>query len=69
MDGGLFVFGIVIVVMATGIIKQYLRAKQYAPSEDPKTQSRMEALERRIQTLERIVTDKGYDLKGEFDKL
>ena len=29
----------------------------------------MDTLEQRVQTLERIVTDKGYDLKREFDKL
>ncbi len=68
-DGQLFVLAIVIVVVAAGIIKHYMRLQENRPREDPQYQSRIDALEHRVQTLERIVTDKGYDLKREFDKL
>ncbi len=68
-NGQFFVLGIVIVVMAARIVRDYLRMKEARPREYPHYQARIDALERRMQTLERIVTDKGYDLKGEFDKL
>ncbi|MGA8278660.1 MAG: hypothetical protein WB784_10760 [Rhodanobacteraceae bacterium] len=32
-------------------------------------QARIDALEQRVKTLELIITDKGYDLKREFEKL
>ena len=67
--GQLFVLGIIIVVMAARIIRDYLRMKENRPRENPHYQTRIDALEHRMQTLERIVTDKGYDLKGEFDRL
>lgn len=68
-SGQLFVLGIIVVVMAAGIIKHYLRLQGRRPRENPQDRARIDALERRVQTLERIVTDKGYDLKREFDSL
>lgn len=68
-SGELMVLGIVIVVMASGIIRRYLRMQEKRPQEDPEYRNRINALEHRVQTLERIVTDKGYDLKREFDQL
>ena len=67
--GQFFVFCIVIAALAAGIIKHYMRLKQDQPRENPQYQTRIDALEHRVQTLERIVTDKGYDLKREFDRL
>lgn len=67
--GELFILGIVIVVFTAGVIKHYLRLKETQPRENPHYQTRIDALEHRVQTLERIVTDRGYDLKREFDKL
>ncbi len=67
--GELFILGIVTVVMAAGVIKHYLRLKEARPRDNPQYHTRISALEHRVQTLERIVTDSGYDLKREFDKL
>ena len=69
-DSYLFVLSIIIIVFGARIFRDHLRAKQtQAPREDPRYQARMDTLEQRVRTLERIVTDKGYDLKREFDKL
>lgn len=67
--GQFFVLCIVFAALATGVIKHYLRLKQDQPRENPQYQARIDALEQRVKTLERIVTDKGYDLKREFDQL
>ena len=70
MDNGqLFVLSIIVIVMAAGIVRRYMRLQESRPRENPRDQARIDALEHRVQTLERIVTDKGYDLKREFDKL
>ncbi|EIL87941.1 hypothetical protein UU9_14080 [Rhodanobacter fulvus Jip2] len=70
MDNGqFFILCIIIVVLGARIFRDHLRFKHVQPREDPKYQARMDTLEQRVQTLERIVTDKGYDLKREFDKL
>ena len=68
-NGQLFVLGIIIIVMAGRIVRDYLRMKETRPRDNPQYQSRIDALDQRVKTLERIVTDKGYDLKGEFDRL
>ena len=68
-SGELFILCIIVLALGAGIIKHYMRMKESRPSEDPRHQARIDALEHRVQTLERIVTDKGYDLKREFDKL
>lgn len=69
MGGELFVLAIVLASLATGIVMRYLGLKEKRARTDPAAQARVDALEARIATLERIVTDKGYDLKREFDKL
>lgn len=68
-SGQWFVVAIVAVVCAAGIIKHYLRMKVSRPREDPAYRARLDTLERRVQTLEKIVTEEGYDLKREFEKL
>ncbi len=68
-NGQLFVLCIIVIIFGAGLIKHYLRMKTNQPQEDPASRARIDALEHRVQTLERIVTDKGYDLKREFDKL
>ena len=70
MDGHyLFVLSIIVIVFGARIFRDHIRLKQTQPRENPQYQARIDALDRRVQTLERIVTDKGYDLKREFDKL
>jgi hypothetical protein len=68
-NGQFFVLSIIIVVFGARIFRDHLRYKQIQPREDPQYQARLDALDERVRTLERIVTDKGYDLKREFDKL
>ena len=68
-NGQFFVLSIIIIVFGARIIRDHLRMKQIQPRENPQNQTRIDALEQRMRTLERIVTDKGYDLKQEFDKL
>ena len=68
-NGQFFVLSIIIVIFGARIIRDHLRMKQIQPRENPQYQARIDALEQRMRTLERIVTDKGYDLKQEFDKL
>ncbi|MEO7050521.1 MAG: hypothetical protein ABI128_02545 [Rhodanobacter sp.] len=69
MQSELFVLSIIAIALAAGVIKHYLRLKEMQPREDPHYQARIDALEHRVQTLERIVTDNGYDLKRKFDHL
>jgi hypothetical protein len=70
MDHGeFFVLSIIIIVLGARIFRDHLRFKQVQPREDPQYQARMNTLEQRVRTLESIVTDKGYDLKREFEKL
>ncbi|MGH8158776.1 MAG: hypothetical protein ACREPQ_11700 [Rhodanobacter sp.] len=68
-DSYLFVLGIIIIVFGARIFRDHLRLKQTQPRENPQYQARLDALDQRVKTLELIVTDKGYDLKREFDKL
>jgi hypothetical protein len=68
-DGEIFILCIVLAGISAGIVKRYLHLKATRPVEDPGYRQRMDALEQRIRTLESIVTDKGYDLKREFDRL
>lgn len=67
--GEVFVLAIIVVVLVGSIVRRYMTLKAVRPPENPEWQSRVDALERRVQTLEQIVTDKGYDLKREFEKL
>ena len=67
--GQLFVLFIILAALAAGVLKHYMRLRESQPRENPHYQTRIDSLERRVQTLERIVTDNGYDLKREFDKL
>lgn len=70
MNGGeVFVLLIVLAAIGAGVLRRYMWMKTAVPRDDPQSQARIEALERRVQTLERIVTDKGYDLKREFERL
>ncbi|MCX7514662.1 hypothetical protein [Frateuria sp. STR12] len=68
-SGQFFILSIIIVVFGARIFRDHLRLKQSQPRENPHYQARIDTLEQRVRTLERIVTDKGYDLKREFDKL
>lgn len=68
-SGEIFVLCIIIIVFGARIVRQHMSRQDNKPREDPAYRAQIDTLERRVQTLERIVTDKGYDLKREFDKL
>lgn len=67
--GEFFILAIIVIVMATGLMKRYMVLRHKNASEDPAYRAKLEALEERVRTLERIVTDKGYNLKRELDQL
>jgi hypothetical protein len=70
------VFTFVVIIVALGvvgrIVREYLRNKHDA---DPALKdldqrlAKIEDLERRIEALETIVTDKSYELRREFETL
>ena len=67
-----FVLLIIMVVMCGQVAQTYIkqRAKRPEPDEDlEQTLLKIDELEERIQVLERIVTEKRYDLKKEIDRL
>lgn len=67
------VFLIVLVVIVSDVIKMYLKRgggkKDVLDDEVQESLSRIDALEERIQVLERIVTEKRYDLRQQIDGL
>lgn len=67
--GEIFILSIIVLVLAAGIARRYLAMRHTMPREDPAYRAKLAALEERVRTLERIVTDKGYDLKRELDQL
>ena len=70
-----FVLAIVLVVMGAGVINNYIKVRaKRQPSDDSVAEAehylaQLEALEDRVQVLERIVTDRNYDLKQKFRDL
>lgn len=68
-SGQIFVLCIIAIVLVGGTIRRYVILRQTRPREDPAHGAKLDALEERVRTLERIVTDKGYDLHREFDQL
>lgn len=67
-----FEFVIVIVALATlgSMFKGWLNHKEkHAKPIDPESDPRIDALEKRVQVLERIVTDKAEKLKDDINNL
>lgn len=67
-----FVLTIIAICCATSIVSQYLkmRAKRDengSALDDAETQ--ISALEERVRVLERIITERKFDLRNEIDKL
>ena len=63
---------IVVATLLAGLIKEWLKTNQTPEVDLSPVENRidkLEALEKRIRVLEAIVTDKGYDLKKEIDRL
>lgn len=67
-----FVFLIVTVTLCARLLKTYLEQRNKQPetnNELEETLARISELEERIEVLERIITEKPYDLKKEIDSL
>lgn len=65
----IFVFAIVTVVLLARLYREHMRLQASQRQGSSAAQSRIDALEERVRTLEKIVTDEGFDLKREFNKL
>ena len=67
-----FILAIVAIVFGSGLVRDYLKTRRTELARDDSTreyQSRIDELEERIRVLERIVTEKNYDLRKEISKL
>ena len=72
MNGMFFVLCIIGIVFGAGLIREWmkLKAKKFEHGADAgEYLAKIETLEERIRVLERIVTEKRFDLKSEIDKL
>lgn len=67
-----FVFALVLLLTIAGLIKhkdkQRFQARKSSPELDAKLR-RIDDLEHRVQVLEKIVTDRSYDLHRQFEDL
>ena len=65
------VFAIVFIVMFAAMFKHWLEYRQNAgySGQDDATDDRLRRLEERVEVLERIVTDSGYELRRELSRL
>lgn len=67
-----FVVCIVAIVMCANVIQTYLKQRSKNAEVDTEledTLAKIDVLEERIRVLERIVTEKQFDLKKEIDSL
>ena len=63
---------IAVVAIIAGVIKEFIVKRSVQPVDLSGIEGRLdklESLQQRIETLEAIVTDKGYDLKHKIDSL
>ena len=67
-----FVLLLISIVMCANIVQTYLKQRKQEPADNEEmeeTLTKIELLEERIQVLERIITEKKFDLKSEIDSL
>lgn len=72
MSNMFFVVCIVAIACATAVLSDYFKAKAARAREEDSSSETLEqlaAMEERIRVLERIVTEKRFDLKREIDGL
>jgi hypothetical protein len=72
MNSLFFVVCIVAIVFSAGVLKEYLKMKatnKEGAGDSDETLAELERLEERIRVLERIVTEKKFDLRNEIDRL
>ncbi|TLU66799.1 phage shock protein B [Thalassotalea litorea] len=70
------VFNFVIIIVVCSLIYEYFNQRQKLQHNNTSSEKKHDELlneigemKQRIETLEKIVTDKGYDLKSEIDNL
>ena len=65
------VFAIVFIVMFAAMFKHWLEYRQSVgrAENDGSSDDRVRRLEERVEVLERIVTDRGYELRRELSRL
>lgn len=73
MNGSLtFVLVLVSIVMCASVMREYIKQRRREPGPNEELEDtllKIELLEERIQVLERIITEKRFDLKSEIDSL
>lgn len=64
-------FAIVFIVMFAAMFKHWLEYRQSAghSGQNEASEDRLRRLEERVEVLERIVTDRGYELRQELSRL
>jgi len=62
---------IVLITIGAGVINNYIKHRNQAVAEDDEAdwQKRLELMEERLRVLEKIVTDRDYELKQKFRDL
>ena len=63
---------ITVVAIFAGLLKEWMKKNRTPPVDLSGIENRLdklEALKQRVEVLEAIVTDKGYDLKSQIDNL
>ena len=72
MDRYVFIIVVIVIVMGFSLLNNYFKFKSRSDKSLKNLDSRLaklEDLEERIQVLEKIVTDKKYNLRQEIDDL
>lgn len=72
MSSYVFVLTIIAIGCATAVAREWIKARQARDEESDdldNAAAQIDALEERIRVLERIVTEKKYDLKKEIERL
>ena len=72
MDRYVFIIVVIVIVMGFSLLNNYFKFKSRSDKSLKNLDSRLaklEDLEERIQVLEKIVTDKKYNLRREIDDL
>jgi len=71
MSSHFFVLCIIAIGCATAVLTEYFKSKRARDKHatNDETQALIDALEERIRVLERIVTEKRFDLRQEIDRL
>lgn len=72
MNSLVFVVCIVAIVSVARVVTEFMKTRPRKEEGGPdvdETSAQMELLEERVRVLERIVTEKNFDLRREIDKL